>query len=136
MAKRQNKEKQLQSRCVKWFDENYPQYKRLYFMVNNDGWKGIGKAMADKAQGTKSGVSDTILLVPTGNYSGLCVEFKVGYNKQSEAQKEFEKAVTDQGYKYVIPRTFNEFKTEIKTYLNEPTVWDKIGQNKVKFSQP
>jgi len=77
-----------------------------------------------------AGVSDLLLLIPKHGYGCLCIELKVrkgdiyniaGVNHivktngtQSQLQHEWELSAISNGNKYVICRTFDEFKREIE----------------------
>lgn len=74
-----------------------------------------------KAEGALRGVSDLLLLVPRGNWHGLCIEMKADCGRQSPHQKAFQAAVTEQGYRYIVCRSFDSFRAEIEKYLNTPT---------------
>lgn len=65
------------------------------------------------------GVADILLLRDNGTYGYLCIELKTSTGRQSEPQKEFEKAVGENGGKYVIVRSLDEFMTIIGEYLGE-----------------
>lgn len=72
-----------------------------------------------KSEGVTKGVSDLILLVSSGELSGLCIEMKTTakHSKQSKEQKQFEEQVINQGFGYAMPRTFDEFRNVIENYL-------------------
>ena len=72
-----------------------------------------------KSEGAVKGVSDLILLVARGEFNGLCIEMKTNKksSKQSKEQKQFEAAVIEQGYAYVVPRSFDEFCSVVNGYL-------------------
>lgn len=120
----------IQTACVRWFRMQYPQYWRLFFAVPNGAKRSRWQAAQAKEEGMLPGVADTILLVPSSGHHGLCVEFKyeeVTYVKglkkthrtyQSLEQKEWERDVTVQGYRYVVVRSFEEFRRIITEYLN------------------
>lgn len=74
-----------------------------------------------KAEGALRGVSDLLLLVPRGRWHGLCIEMKAEGGRQSPHQKAFQAAVTEQGYRYIVIRSFDEFRAEIEKYLNTST---------------
>lgn len=64
-----------------------------------------------------AGVADAMLLVPSLGYHGLMIEFKTLKGRQSDHQKAFQEAVTNQGYRYVIIRTFQQFAELMRLYL-------------------
>jgi hypothetical protein len=104
---------------VNWFRYQYPQYRKLLFSVPNGGVRTPKNARVLKAEGVTAGVSDLLLLVPSGDYHGFCIEMKIGKNKQSDLQKEWQLLVTNQGYKYKVIYSVEEFRTDIKTYLED-----------------
>lgn len=118
-------EHQLQVSCVKWFRYAYPKLSMLLFavpngaMLNGTKLQRIKQWNKLKAEGATKGVSDLILLVGSGDFHGLCIEMKTtaNHSKQSKEQKLFEKAVISQGFGYVVPRTFTEFKEVVTNYL-------------------
>ena len=72
-----------------------------------------------KGEGVTAGVSDLILLCPNSQFHGLCIEMKTTSkgSAQRDSQKAWEAAVSAQGYKYVVVRTFDEFRAVICDYL-------------------
>ena len=69
-------------------------------------------------EGVVSGVSDLILLKSNGNYNSLCIEMKVGKNKQTENQIEWQKIAEANNNKYIVVKTIDEFQQEVTNYLN------------------
>lgn len=114
------KEESLQTWCVKWFDMQYPQYRLLLHHSPNGGARTPYEGMTFKRMGTRAGFPDLVLLMPRGGYSFLCIEMKQGKGRQSESQKEYQRAVESVGAKYVVCHSFDEFKVIIDNYL-EPT---------------
>ena len=74
-------ESQLQRICVNLFRCKYPQYKVLLFAVPNGGHRDATEAKIMMVEGVTPGVSDLLLLVPRGQYHGLCIEMKTMSNK-------------------------------------------------------
>ncbi len=70
-----------------------------------------------KRQGVKAGVYDVTMAVAAGGYHGMFIEFKVGKNTVSNAQKDFRKAVVSEGYFCVICYSFLDAVEEVKLYL-------------------
>jgi hypothetical protein len=70
-----------------------------------------------KAEGVTAGVSDSILLVPRGVYSSLCIEFKTKSGTQTELQKSWQELAERHGNKYVVCRSFDEFINAVNGYL-------------------
>ena len=122
-------EHQLQVQCVKWFRLRYRKLSMLLFAVPN-GVMLAGNKMQRirqwnylKSEGATKGVSDLILLVASGEFSGMCIEMKTTakHSKQTKEQKEFEEQVISQGFAYVVPKTFEEFKNVIESYFENGT---------------
>jgi len=114
-------EHRIQCAIVKWFYYAYPQYRGGYlFAVPNGGHRNIQTARSLKAEGVTSGVSDLLLLVPKREYHGLCVEVKTPVGRQSENQKNWQRIIEAQGYRYEIVRSLDEFVELVRWYLNEP----------------
>lgn len=118
-------EHDLQVQCVKWFRLQYPKLAINLFAVPNGAVLAGNKMQRIKqwnklkAEGVTKGVSDLILLVGSGDFNGLCIEMKTtaNHSKQTKEQKQFEKMVVEQGFGYVVPRTFTEFKNVVTNYL-------------------
>jgi len=112
-------ESKLQQNCILWFDYQYPAIKRLLFSVQNGGYRKVTEARIMKAEGQRAGVSDLILLVPTENYSSLCIEMKTATGKQTELQSSWQELAEKHGNKYVVCRSFDQFRDEIQSYLSQ-----------------
>lgn len=110
-------ESTMQKNCITWFRLQYPEYSLVLFSVPNGGRRDKITASILKAEGAVAGVSDVILLLPRHGYSSLCIEFKTKDGRQSKSQKEWQKAIEDAGSKYVVIRSFDEFRKEIDNYL-------------------
>lgn len=114
-------EHRIQCAIVKWFYYAYPAYRGgCLFAVPNGGHRNILTARNLKAEGVTSGVSDLLLLVPKRDYHGLCVEVKTPVGRQSDNQKNWQRIIEAQGYKYCIVRSLDEFAELVRWYLNEP----------------
>jgi hypothetical protein len=101
---------QLQSHCFIWHHNNYPNERGMLFAVRNNAVNRI-KGAQDKAIGVVAGVSDLIYISPSGRVIGI--EFKVGADKQSAAQKTFQTGLEARGGAYHIVSTFEDFQTII-----------------------
>lgn len=114
-------ESKIQIACIKWFDYSYPKLKLNLFSIPNGGKRSKLAGGIQKAEGMRAGVADLFLAVPKiiSNIicHGLFIEMKTTKGTQKDTQKEFQKAVEAQGYKYVICRSFDEFKIIIEGYL-------------------
>lgn len=113
-----DKEHQLQVECVKWFRLQYPYLAHALFAVPNGGRRDATTGAKLKAEGALAGVSDLVLLHPSGRHCALLIEMKSQKGTQSNKQKEWQAKITSRGeYKYVICRNFDDFKREIETYI-------------------
>ena len=99
-------EAQIQSECVTWLWNTYPETRGLFFAVQNNSEHAV-RALQRKSMGLIPGVSDTILL-----WKGKAhlIEFKTPTGNQSPSQKTWQKKVTDEGFEYYLVRSFDEFK--------------------------
>lgn len=106
-------EAKIQSECFIWFNNTYclkfHEPRGLMFSIPNElgGRNAISTALA-KSTGLTSGVSDTIVILPSGRL--IFVEFKTSTGVQSTSQKEFEQRVKAHGYDYYIVRSLKKFK--------------------------
>lgn len=112
-------EHRLQCACVRWFRLAYPQHHHNLFAVPNGGYRTPATAAKIKAEGALPGVSDLILLIARGGYHGLLIEMKTDKGRQSEAQREWQRLIEADGYKYVVVRSIEEFMKVVNDYLNE-----------------
>lgn len=110
-------ESKIQQACVRWFRLQYPELMNLIFAVPNGGLRGRVEASIMKAEGMTAGVSDLILMYPSKEYHGLCIEMKTEKGRQQPSQKKFQQSVEKVGYKYIICRSLEQFIREISIYL-------------------
>lgn len=118
-------ESNIQTVCVTWFRIQYKKLAPLLFAVPNGGARNKTEAAIMKGEGVLAGVSDLLFLYPSGQYHGLCIEMKAPDGRQRDSQKEWQKAVEEQGYKYILCYSIEEFQTKIKEYLYESQKRDK-----------
>ena len=112
-------EHKLQCQMVKWFRIQYPNMVHNLFAVPNGGRRDEVTAAKMKAEGMLAGVSDIILLKPNRFYGALLIETKTKVGRQSDKQKEWQKKITNDGYKYVIVRSLDDFIREVNQYLSD-----------------
>lgn len=112
-------ESKLQQSCVRWFDYQHSRYRLNLFAIPNGGRRGKIEAGILKGEGVRAGVADLFLAVPNGEYHGLFIEMKTESGRQTDTQKEFEKAVIAQGYCYTICRNFESFVNVVSDYLEK-----------------
>lgn len=119
-------ESQLQQQCVAWFRAQYPQYAMLLTHVANEGNGNHVTGAIHKAEGTVAGVPDLLLFMPAW-YVGdgvvnlmavLGIEFKTPTGKQSQQQKDYQRMFEAAGNKYVIVRSFEDFRREVNSHIS------------------
>jgi hypothetical protein len=103
--------------CVKWFQAQYPQHRKLLFSVPNGGYRNLATAKRMKLEGVVAGVSDLIMLIPAHGFHGLCIEMKTPKGRQTENQKAWQDHVEAHGYIYTLARSIEEFQNIINDYL-------------------
>lgn len=91
-------EHDLQLTCIAWFKNQ--KIGEIIPVVNEATYKNKNFAI-------NKGASDLIVVLP--NKVIFC-ELKVGNNKQSNAQIEFDNRITELGYNYYLVRSLDEFK--------------------------
>lgn len=111
-------EHRIQCACVRLFRYKHPDLQRNLFAVPNGGRRDKVTGAKMKAEGVVPGVSDLILLVPNNYFHGLCIEMKDEKGIQRETQREWQKAVEAEGYKYVLCRSLDDFERETEDYIS------------------
>lgn len=113
-----DEEHRIQCACIRWFRLQYPQYRLNLFAVPNGGYRDKTTGAKMKAEGVLAGVADIILLLHNRHYHGLAIEMKTATGKQRDSQKEWQKAITNSGYAYVVCRSLNDFILTIEEYID------------------
>jgi hypothetical protein len=101
-----NKEELLQKECVKIFRLCKPIQEKYFLYMNHNNGKSKIDGRRLKEMGLMPGVSDLTYLSKTGP---IFIELKVGANKQTKVQEEWQNAVERLGYKYFIVSSVAEF---------------------------
>ena len=70
-----------------------------------------------KKSGYKRGFPDLFIYEPRGEFHGLAIELKVGYNKASKPQLHWQKELNKRGYKAEICTGIDEALEIINQYL-------------------
>lgn len=118
-ARNNDREHQIQVACVEWFRLQYPKVAMLLYAIPNGGRRDAVTGKKLKDEGVVRGVCDMNLDVPNIHYHGLRIEMKAGSaGKQSKEQKEFQARVEGQGYKYILCRSFDDFRREVTIYMS------------------
>lgn len=108
----------LQQACVKWFRLQYSSIGNLCFAIPNGGARNLIEAKIMKGEGVTAGVADMILLYPRGDFASLCIEFKTATGRQTDTQKSWQQLVEKNGSKYIVCRSFDEFRKAVESYMN------------------
>jgi len=107
-------EGKIQQSIVMWYKNNYclnhhdPQ--NIIFSVPNES-KSKKETLKKKAIGMMAGVSDLIIVRPG---EVIFVEVKTPKGTQSKSQKVFQSLVEALGFRYLLVRSLDQFKSEIK----------------------
>jgi len=117
--KPREEEHHIQCACVRWFKSAHPNMAHNLFAVPNAGNRSPRLGAWYKEEGLLPGVADLILLKSNRFYGALLIEMKTQAksSRQSDSQKEWEQRITQDGYKYVVCRSLQEFIHEITDYL-------------------
>lgn len=112
-----NEEHRLQRSCVEWFRWCYPRWRKLLISVPNGGARNAITGAMLKAEGATRGVADLVLFIPNRHFHALLIEMKTRTGRQSDDQKQWQKAVEEMGFKYTVCRSLDEFMALITRYL-------------------
>lgn len=110
-------EHNTQVACVTWFRAQFPKMRRILLSFPNAGKRTAQNANFLRAEGMMAGAPDLILLKSSRGFSSLAIEMKTRVGKQSEAQKEWQQEFEENGGKYVVCRSFEDFQKNILSYL-------------------
>lgn len=113
----QDEEHHIQCACVRWFRYQYPHLRHNLFAVPNGGYRNKATAGKMKEEGVLAGVADLILLLPNRTCHALCIEMKTRTGRQAETQREWQRLIEQDGYKYVVCRSIEDFMAVIQEYL-------------------
>lgn len=114
-------EETTQEHCVRWFSLQYPEYATLLHHSPNGGARNPREGARFKRMGTRAGFPDLVFLLPRGGHPYLCIEFKTDKGRQSDTQREYQRAVESVGGLYALVRSFDEFYTLINKYIEQCT---------------
>lgn len=107
-------EDKFQFICYDWFHSTYPELRGLLCYNLNNSRNKI-QAMMDKGKGLQKGRADMVFYY---NLSALHIELKVDGNAQSSDQIKWQKVIESQGFRYVVVKSFEDFKAEIVAFIN------------------
>ena len=110
----------VQAAGVKWLCNNYPETRGNFIHIPNEGNRSSAiDGSLRKALGLVAGAPDTFLFMARGGYHGLAIEFKSLTGRQREEQIEFQKRLEENGYKYEVCRTEEQFHSIIEDYFSK-----------------
>jgi len=113
-------ESQEQMALFEWaemYKREYPELQLMYH-IPNGGYRTKAEAGRFKAEGVKAGVPDIFLPVSRGGFHGLYIELKrMGRSGISDAQRKWLAALSEQGYKTVVCKGWQEAAGALSRYL-------------------
>lgn len=112
-------ESQIQISIVEWFTWAKPEYAKLLVKVTNEGRRSWARGKQLKREGLRKGFPDLFLFVPRGIYHGMAIEIKALGAKLRPEQKEYLKALEDQGYYSTWVDSFESAQSALAWYLNQ-----------------
>lgn len=113
----------LQAKCIKIANELIPQTRGILYAIPNGAYlANKHQAMKLIATGMMPGVADLVLDISNKTHTTLKLELKLKSGKQSPAQLQWEKIITQNGHKYVIIKTISQFINTITEYLDIPNI--------------
>lgn len=110
--------RELQIASLRWFRENYPEYKDLLIALPN-GFGELDKKTNKKLNelGYKKNTPDLFLAVKTTYYFGLFIELLPRGERLRKTKYEYFEKLRLNGYRVVIVRDLKDFEDIIKNYL-------------------
>lgn len=111
-------EDNVQRSCVQWFSLQWREYAGLLHHSPNGGKRNAIEAAKFKAMGVRAGFPDLILCIARQGYHGLFIELKTAKGRQSDNQKYYEYVLEEQGYRYEVVRSLEDFRNLINEYLS------------------
>ncbi|GAB3881428.1 VRR-NUC domain-containing protein [Spirosoma agri] len=111
-------EHNLQKLCIDWFRLDYPQL--MIAAVPNAGDRSPAEAQKMLNEGLLPGFPDTVIPFPSASYHGLFAELKTVKGRISPQQHIVHAHLRALGYQVIVPRTFEEFQSQVTDYLHGP----------------
>lgn len=133
---KQWREESLQEKCVTWFDYSYPELRMLLHHSPNEGRRSIVDGAHLKASGMRPGFPDLVLLMPSGEWAWLAMEFKSKGGRLSESQKRYAEYLPKHGVLHKVIWEFEEFTELIEEYLRKGNRDDNRGTRTTATAQP
>ena len=115
-------ETQIQAAFFAWLKLHSARFPQLSFCfaIPNGGFRFKSTAAMMRRTGTKPGVPDCFLPVPSKGCCGLWIEFKTDKGKLSDNQTAFVEFLQTQRYKVLIVRSWTDGANCVIDYLNLP----------------
>jgi hypothetical protein len=112
-------EHDLQKSFFVWISQYVLQSPNLILAhaIPNGGTRDKITAGRLKAEGVKAGIPDVNIPIPSGNYNGMFIEFKVKRNKPTEDQKIMMLMLDSQGYRVICVNDLETAKKEFEMYM-------------------
>jgi hypothetical protein len=128
-----NSEKKLQAELVLWFGQTYPDFKKLFFEVNNDTYSDNHR-FSRKAMGMVAGVADMLLISPfTGRVLGIELKAKDSKHPSVKIQNQLNwgDELIKTGNSYIMSCDIEEIKDIISAFTWQTGHFKRlISQNK------
>ena len=103
-------------RWARYLEAKHPALKLMHH-IPNGGQRNKATAVRLKLEGVKAGVPDICLPVARGGHHGMYIELKAEKGKPTNNQKEWLKALNDEGYFAVVCHGWEEAAKAISAYL-------------------
>ena len=88
--------------------------------VPNGGARDVRTGYALKCEGVRRGVPDVYVMVPSGGWHGMTIEFKSKKGKLSDEQKSWAERLARNGYAVIIARDAVQAMHAVKMYFGSP----------------
>ena len=96
---------------------------RLMYHITNEGRRTVQHTVSLLRQGMKPGVPDICLPVARGKYHGLYIELKAKGGRLSPEQREWQRALLEEGYCSAVCYGFEQAKQTIDWYMKGAKTW-------------
>ena len=104
--------------CYVWFHNSFPQLRGLLCYNLNNSRDRIEGAK-NRSKGVQPGRSDFVIYYQR---EAFMIEMKEGDGSLSKDQKDWQKLVESQGFRYTLCRTLEDFKEAIGGIINKQEV--------------
>lgn len=112
-------ETQIQIQCINWFRQ---QYRAIYdagclIHIANERQCSMRRGKELKDMGVRKGIPDLCLFMARKGFHGLFIEMKAPHEYPRPEQRQIMAMLEREGYKCVVCRSLEEFRTIINDYL-------------------